>query len=260
MPYATNQRIVAAHYGYASLETLADATAQIYVIPLQLREVRPKDMDILEIEVDGTQHAVADESYPGAAEQEEKLLATIQSKTNADLAVIKKAIKLIKYYHGPVKRKSGEPFYLHPLAVAQIVLDYTKDEDTIVGALLHDTVEDTELPLAQIGFMFNARVQRIVDGVTHLDSNLNTLHKVKLAPHENIQQLLEATDKQVLYVKLADRMHNMRTIQGHRSVAKRKLIAHETLQFFVPIARNLKLLQAAKELKEICAAVFQQPE
>ena len=258
LPYTKNQRIVAAHYGYASLEKLTDATAQIYVIPLQLREVRPKDIDIPEMEVDGPPHAVADESYPGAAEQEEKLLATIQSKTKADLAVIKKALKLIKYYHGPAKRKSGEPFYLHPLAVAQIVLNYTKDEDTILGALLHDTVEDTELPLSQIGFLFNASVQRIVDGVTNLDSNLQTLHKVKLTPWENIQQLLAAVDQRSWYIKIADRVHNMRTIQGHRSIAKQKSIAMETLQFFVPRAKELGLLQAAKELEERCIAVSQQ--
>ncbi|MEM7382873.1 MAG: HD domain-containing protein [Bacteroidota bacterium] len=260
LPYTMNQRIVAAHYGYASLERLKDAKVQIYVIPLQLREVRPKDVDIPEMEIDGSPHAVADENYPGAAEQEAKFLATIESKTKADLTVIEKALKLIKYYHGPAKRKSGEPFYLHPLAVAQIVLDYTKDQDTIVGALLHDTVEDTELPLSQLGFLFNASVQRIVDGVTNLDSNLQTLHKVKLTPQENIQQLLEAADQRSLYIKIADRVHNMRTIQGHRSVAKQKAIATETLQFFVPYAKQLGLLQAAKELQELCAEVLQQPD
>lgn len=87
-----------------------------------------------------------------------------------------KAIRLIKQYHGAVKRKSGEPFYLHPIVVAQIVRDYTQDEDTTISALLHDLVEDAEVSLVQIGLMFNPTVQRIVDGMIHLASNLKTLY------------------------------------------------------------------------------------
>ena len=254
---STNQRIVAAHYGHTSLSTTSGSTTQIYVIPTYVREVRPKDVDIPEVEVD-VEHPGPDENYPGAAEQESRLKEAVRSRTDADLAVVHKAIKLIKKYHGPVKRKSGERFYLHPIAVAQIVLDYTQDQDTIISALLHDLVEDTELLLAQIGLMFNSTVQHIVDGVTHLDSNLKTLHKVKLSAHENIQQLLEIDDDRVLYVKLADRMHNMRTIQYHPSLAKQKRIAEETLQFFVPIAKHLGLTQAVKELKELSLAVLNQ--
>ncbi|MEM7055472.1 MAG: HD domain-containing protein, partial [Bacteroidota bacterium] len=254
---SNNQHIVAAHYGYISLNIIAGSITQIYVIPISIREVRPKTMDIPEMEV-GVEHLGSDESYPGAAEQETGLLEAISSRTTADLAVVHKAIRLIKQYHGPVKRKSGEPFYLHPIAVAQIVLDYTQDEDAIISALLHDLVEDTEVSLAQIGLMFNPTVQRIVDGVTHLASNLKTLYKVKLSAHENIQQLLEGDDDRVLYVKLADRMHNMRTIQGHSSLTKQKHIAEETLQFFVPIASHLGLTQVVKELKKLCLAVLNQ--
>ena len=108
--------------------------------------------------------------------------------------------------------------------------------------------------------MFNSTVQQTVDGVTHLASNLKTLHKVKLSTHENIQQLLEVGDDRVLYVKLADRLHNMRTIEGHPLLAKQKRIAEETLQFFVPIAKHLGLAQAVEELKELSLAVLNQWE
>ena len=246
---STNQRIVEAHYGYLSLTTQGESTTQVYVIPRQIREVRPKEMDIPQMDVDAFQ-PVSDEHYPGAAEQEAEFLETVKSSTKADLKLVEKALKIIKKYHGPVKRKSGEPFYLHPVAVASIVLEYTQDADTIIAALLHDLVEDTAFSLPQVGLMFNTRIQRIVDGVTHLHSNFNTLHKIKLAAHENIKKLLEVEDKEVLYVKLADRLHNMRTIEGHSSIAKQKQIAEETLQFFVPIAQYLGLKQVMVELKK----------
>lgn len=245
----TNQRIIEAHYGYLSLTTQGVVTTQVYVIPRQVREVRPKEMDIAQMDVDAFQ-PISDENYPGAAEQEVAFLEAVKSKTAADLKLVDKALKIIKKYHGPVKRKSGEPFYLHPVAVASIVLEYTQDADTIIAALLHDLVEDTAFSLPQVGLMFNTRIQRIVDGVTHLYSNFNTLHKIKLAAHENIKKLLDVEDKGVLYVKLADRLHNMRTIEGHSSLVKQKQIAEETLQFFVPVAQYLGLKQVMDELKK----------
>ncbi len=171
--------------------------------------------------------------------------------------MIKTALEAIKWYHGPVKRHSGEPFYLHPLAVAQIVLDYNQEEATVLGALLHDTVEDTPMLLENIDTLFGPEVARIVDGVTHLESNKDTTYKVKLTNHENVLSLLEVKDRRALYVKLADRMHNMRTIQGHSSYIKQKQIAEETLQFFVPLAERLGLQKAAEELKELCMEVFE---
>jgi Na+/proline symporter len=253
----SNQRVLQAHYGYMAVEIDSKVATQVYVIPQQIRDVRPKEMDIPELEPDAFIKE-SDETYPGAKEQEQSLLKALKLENEEDFKMIHKAIRLIKKYHGPVKRKSGEPFYLHPIAVAKIILDYTDDVDTIIGALLHDTVEDTALTLSQIELMFNTNVKNIVDGVTHLDSRKKTIYKVKLAAHENIKQLLEVEDKRVLYVKLADRMHNMRTIQYHSSLAKRKTIAEETLQFFVPVAQYLGLSQAADELKSRSFEVLNQ--
>jgi len=252
-----NQRVLQAHYGYMALAINSEVVTQVYIIPQQIREVRPKEMDIPELEPDAVIQE-SDENYPGAKEQEQSLLNALKLEREEDIKMVHKAIRLIKKYHGPVKRKSGEPFYLHPVTVAKIILDYTDDLDTIIGALLHDIVEDTALTLSQIELMFNTNIKNIVDGVTHLDSRQRNIYKIKLAAHENIKQLLEVEDKRVLYVKLADRMHNMRTIQFHSSLAKRKAIAEETLQFFVPIAQFLGLTEAAKELKTLSFDVLNQ--
>ena len=162
-----------------------------------------------------------------------------------------------KQYHGPVNRSSGEPFYLHPLAVAHLVLDYNQDEATVLAALLHDTIEDTPLTGEQLEVRFNKAVRTIVEGVTHFNTHKDTFYKVKLSAAENIRMLLETSDKRVLYVKLADRMHNMQTIQ-HKPYASQRHTAEETLLVYVPLAQKLGLAQAAATFKEICLKVLTQ--
>jgi Na+/proline symporter len=242
-----NQRILQAHYGFIAFEKDEKDVTQVYVIPEAIREIRPKEMDIPEFDPD-TELQVSNENYPGAKEQEQAFLDTLQLDNKEQLALIYKALRFIKKYHGPAKRKSGEPFYLHPVMVAKIVASFTQDLDTILGALLHDIVEDTAATLSQVELMFNEDVKRIVDGVTHLDSLSKVVYRLQLGEHENINQLLDAEDKRVLYVKLADRTHNMRTIQFHK-VEKQKQIAGETLGFFVPVARYLGLTELAHELQ-----------
>jgi (p)ppGpp synthase/HD superfamily hydrolase len=154
-----------------------------------------------------------------------------------------------------MKRKTGEPFYLHPLAVAQIVLDYNQEEATILAALLHDTVEDTAMLLTHIEAIFGKETAAIVDKVTHLESSQDSFYKVKLSAEENILMLLESGDDRAMYVKLADRVHNMRTIEG-KSTTSQVRIAKETLQFFVSQAQRLGLYQVAQELKERCMQVL----
>ncbi|OJW71510.1 MAG: hypothetical protein BGO68_04060 [Candidatus Amoebophilus sp. 36-38] len=249
----TNQRIIKAHYGYTNVDIKnkkkKSFDTHLYILPIQLDEVRPRDMDDPYMEL-GAELIRANDAYPGASEQEEAFLASIKQKSKANIEAIKTALEMIKWYHGPKNRRSGEPFYLHPVAVAQIVLDYSQDEAAILGALLHDTVEDTPMLLENIETMFGPEVVRIVDGVTHFESTKDSFYKIKLSAHENILMLLETEEKRALYVKIADRMHNMRTIDGHRSYAKKKQIAEETLQFFVPLAKELGLNEAANELKE----------
>ncbi len=247
MPLLANERIVKAHYGYSSTISEGNELTLVYVIPVNVREVRSKDMDMPHMKL-GEEWLRADDTYPGAQEQEQTFLQAVKERSQAGLSLVEKAINLIKDYHGPVMRQSGEPFYLHPIAVAQIVLDYNTDEATVLGALLHDIVEDTPLTLEQIELLFNKEVSNIVSGVTHMESNKETLYQVLLSHPENIHRLLGAEDPRVLYVKLADRMHNLRTIQA-RSYESQHRTAEETLLFFVPLAKYLGLSEAAEELK-----------
>jgi hypothetical protein len=239
-----SQRIVKAHYGYSSTEQ----DGSHYVIPVYLGEVRPIDMDKLYMEL-GVAPMRSDDHYPGAQAQEQAFFAAVSQRTEANLATVQTVLELIKWYHGPMKRQTGEPFYLHPLTVAQIVLDYNQEEATILAALLHDTVEDTAMLLTHIEAIFGKEAAAIVDKVTHLESNQDSFYKIKLSAEENILMLLESGDDRAMYVKLADRVCNMRTIDV-KSTTSQARIAKETLQFFVPQAQRLGLHQAAKELQE----------
>ena len=164
-----------------------------------------------------------------------------------------KGLDTIKRYHAGVKRKSGEPFFTHPIQVALILLGYCSDQDALIAALLHDTVEDTGLSLVQIKAMFGEAVAFIVQKVTNLEDNLR---RVSFQDHENVYRIMNYEDKRAAFVKLADRLHNMRTISGHASLAKQKHIAGETLNFFVPLAEKLGLTPMAKELEKLSLDVL----
>jgi hypothetical protein len=253
LPITYNQQVVDAHYGAFELIESAQGLTQCYVIPVDVRAVRPQTMDTF-IAV-----TTAEMSDTPVCPEEAAFVQEVQDKTQVNMITLQRAIQLIKQYHAGVKRKSGEPFYLHPIAVARILLDYTQEQDVIIAALLHDTVEYTSLSLTQIALLFNPEVQRIVDGGTRLDSRFRSFKRIQLSAHENIRKLLEVKDERILYVKLADRLHNMRTIEGHSSVDKQKKIAEETLQFFVPIARYLKLHPIEKELQQLAFQVMSKP-
>jgi hypothetical protein len=251
------QRIIKAHYGYTNLDISQRPSydTYLYIIPVKLSDIRPRDMNDPYMEL-GAELIRADDTYPGAAEKEVVFLKAVQQKTSADIETIKTALEMIKWYHGPKNRNSGEPFYLHPLAVAQIVLDWNPEEASILGALLHDIVEDTPMLLENIDMMFGPEVAGIVDRVTHFESTRESFYKIRLSSHENILMLLEAKDKRALYVKISDRIHNLRTINGHQHYTKKQEIAEETLQFFVPLARTLGWDEAAIELKDKSAAIL----
>ena len=255
MEEQADKRLIKAHYGY----TQVSEDTLIYVIPVDVYEVRPLDMDKPELAVgtlperanDHFSHETAD-----AQAQEEAFLKVVSARSDADLGVIKLALNLIKWYHGHKNRHSGEPFYLHPLAVAQIVMDYDQDEATIIGALLHDVVEDTPMLMGHIEALFGQETAEVVDLVTHLQSIPGSMYKVKLSAEEDLRMLGNTENKRGLYVKLADRMHNMRTINGHTEVSKRKLVAQETMDFFVPLAEKLGLKEVVQEFKERCEAIL----
>ena len=252
----TNDQIIKSHYGYAAVSP----STLCYVFPVNVKEVRPKDLDKPYMEL-GAKAVRANDHFKNdqidAQAQEQEFLAAVAQRSKADIDLVKVALELIKWYHGPVSRNSGEPFYLHPLSVAQIVLDYNTDEATILGALLHDTVEDTAMLLNHIETVFGQETAEVVNVVTHLQSIPGSFYKVKLSAEENIRMLERTGNERALYVKLADRMHNIRTIEGHASLAKRQQKAEETVRFFVPLAERLGLEQAKEELQARCLAVLE---
>jgi (p)ppGpp synthase/HD superfamily hydrolase len=161
---------------------------------------------------------------------------------------------MIKKYHGGVKRKSGEPFFTHPMQVALILMDYSKDQDAIVAALLHDAVEDTPLSMAHIRAIFGETVAFLVSKATNLEDKFR---RISLQEHETNYRLMNYEDERAAFIKLSDRLHNMRTIQGHSSLNQRQHIANETLLFFVPMAKQLGMTAMAKELEELSLAVLE---
>tara|TARA_B100000287_G_scaffold399762_1_gene418371 strand:+ start:3546 stop:5675 length:2130 start_codon:yes stop_codon:yes gene_type:complete len=159
--------------------------------------------------------------------------------------------------HGKQKRASGDPYFSHPLEVAGILADYKFDSKTIITALLHDVVEDTEKNLKDIKSNFGNEISYLVDGVTKLSKLEGRTDKFKQA--ENFRKLLLATSKdiRVLLVKLADRLHNMRTIHYIKDSTKKKKIAHETLEIFAPLAERLGMQEIRAELDDLSFKIIE---
>jgi GTP diphosphokinase / guanosine-3',5'-bis(diphosphate) 3'-diphosphatase len=152
-------------------------------------------------------------------------------------------------HHGQ-KRRSGEPFIAHPVAAAAILADLHLDADTIIAAILHDVIEDTPTPKDQLAARFGADVAELVDGVTKLDQI--KFKSREEAQAESFRKMLLAMvrDLRVILVKLADRTHNMRTIEA-MAPARRRAIARETLEIYAPIAERLGLYSMKLELEDL---------
>lgn len=148
------------------------------------------------------------------------------------------------------KRKSGEPYITHPIAVAEILAGFRLDRDTIIAAILHDTVEDTEVSDEQLEERYGKVVARLVDGVTKLKSSSHNKQQNKAA---TFHKILTATlaDPRVLIIKLADRLHNMSTLDAVRP-EKQRATAQETLDFYVPFARLMGLNDIADYIEVLC--------
>ena len=167
----------------------------------------------------------------------EPLFRTLrETHPKADLTSVERAYKIAEHHHRGQQRLSGDPYITHPLAVASILAELGMTPPTLCAALLHDTVEDTSYTLAQLTKDFGDEVGALVDGVTKLD-------KVKYgdsAQAETIRKMLVAMAKdiRVLVIKLADRLHNMRTLRYLRK-EKQERVASETLEIYAPLAHRL---------------------
>ncbi len=159
--------------------------------------------------------------------------------------------------HGSQTRASGDPYFSHPVEVAGILADHKFDSKTIITALLHDVVEDTKYKLNDIKSNFGDEISYLVDGVTKLSKFEGRSDKFNQA--ENFRKLLLATSKdiRVLLVKLADRLHNMRTIRHIKDINKKKKISRETMEIYAPLAERLGMHEIRTELDDLSFEVLE---
>ena len=168
-----------------------------------------------------------------------------------DLELIQRAYIFSAQQHEGQMRLSGEPYLSHPLEVASVLADMQLDEATVVSGLLHDTIEDTDTTVDEVEDLFGVEVADIVDGVTKISKMDFESKAVQQA--ENIRKLIlaMAEDIRVLMVKLADRLHNMRTLGFQRPI-KQRMIAQETMDIYAPLANRLGLHRTKVELEDLC--------
>ncbi len=174
---------------------------------------------------------------------------------SADEALLNRAYVYAMKAHGSQVRASGDPYFSHPLEVAAILTDLKLDDATIAAALLHDTIEDTSATQSEINELFGDEIGSLVDGLTKI-WRLDLMSK-EAAQAENLRKLLLAVadDIRVLLVKLADRLHNMRTLE-FVSPQKRERIAHETMDIYAPLAGRMGIQQMREELEDLAFGVI----
>lgn len=169
--------------------------------------------------------------------------------------MLSRAIGYATAKHDGQLRKSGEPYIIHPLAVASTLIDWGMDIDSVVAGVLHDTVEDTDATLAEIKQLFSRDIAFLVDGVTKLSqarAGMRNLDSYLPSTTDNLTKLLIAVgqDIRVIIIKLSDRLHNMQTLQ-YKSELKQQKIARETLEVFAPLADRLNMGQVRVQLEEL---------
>ena len=182
----------------------------------------------------------------------DELIASVKKyHPSTDISMIQKAYEVAREAHKDQKRKSGEPYIIHPLCVAIILADLELDKETIVAGLLHDAVEDTWMTYEEVEKEFGSEVALLVDGVTKLGQLSYSADKVEVQA-ENLRKmfLAMAKDIRVILIKLADRLHNMRTLQYMRP-EKQQEKARETMDIYAPIAMRLGISKIKVELDDL---------
>jgi len=178
-------------------------------------------------------------------------LKLLDTQNVLDFELINKAIYWARKYHSDQKRKSGEPYYFHPLAVAYMISDYNLKTDIIAASILHDLIEDTEVTVEMIQGTFGERIAEMVDRLTR-----DRPDGTKLTVEQVINNAYHLKDKEVLLIKLFDRLHNIQTIES-MSVEKTEKTTKETLKNFITLSIYLGekvsgLLEIEKMLTELC--------
>ncbi len=221
----------------SAIQTTRDTSPLVAALPQESDEARP-DVRVLPALPDELQKRLTSERY-----------------TPEDVDLIRRAYALARQAHEGQKRKSGEDYITHPVAVAAILADLGMDADTLAAALLHDVVEDTGVTLDDIREEFGEEIASLVDGVTKLhivDQLPRTRERRDRENAESLRKMFLAmiNDVRVVLIKLADRLHNMRTL-GAMPLERQKAIAQETLEIFAPLANRLGIWQVKWELEDL---------
>lgn len=185
----------------------------------------------------------------------DELKQAISTNKGYDVEKIERAYALANSAHANQKRATGEPYIIHPLAAALTVVQLGMDTDTVCAALLHDVVEDTDITLEELQKNFGQDVANMVDGVTKL-SKIKFVSQEE-AQAENVRKMMiaMAKDVRVIIVKLADRLHNMRTIDA-KPIDKQRRTAHETMEIYAPLAHRLGIRPIMEELEDRCIRIL----
>lgn len=194
-------------------------------------------------------------SYNEAMRKRELLEAAKPHYTEDQILELEHAIEIATKAHAGQKRKSGEPYIIHPLAVAKLLVDWEMDIDSVLAGVLHDTVEDTDLTLDRIETLFGHDVAFLVDGVTKVGqarSGMRDLESYLPQTKDNLSKLLIAVgrDVRVIIIKIADRLHNLQTLE-HMPKEKQKKIARESLEVFAPMADRLGMGGPRMQIEEL---------
>lgn len=236
---ADNRHIVHAHYGYGEISYTDRTITHLYVIPVDVQEITKVFATLSPVV--HTQHATLD---PLTRKEESVFLERVHSKAHLPIEDIIEALQLIKTYYATQKRKTGELFYLHPMAVASILLDITEDANVIIAGLVHDVVQNTPLTEAGLLTLVGEDIVRIVWLATCIDKAL----PLDTADYPiYIEQLIKGNHRSSIMVKLADTLDNARTIHGHgieKQIEKAKLVK----RFYMPLAQKMGLTDIANEL------------
>ena len=218
-----------------------DTTTEIKNSEMKKAEIKKADANVKTMEDFTSPEILYDE-----------LIASVKKyHPSTDISMIEKAYKIAYEAHEGQKRKSGEPYIIHPLCVAIILADLELDKETIVAGLLHDVVEDTVMTTEEITKEFGAEVALLVDGVTKLGQLSYSADKVEVQA-ENLRKmfLAMAKDIRVILIKLADRLHNMRTLK-YMKPEKQKEKARETMDIYAPLAQRLGISKIKVELDDL---------